>query len=106
VSEQELVRRARHRLAIIHYAEEISGNVAMTCRYYGTSRHTYCYWYRRYLNFGIEGLRDRSKRPLASPNATHPDVVAKIMYLRQNYHFGPNKIRMYLKRYHDSARGV
>ncbi|MFF4456908.1 hypothetical protein [Streptomyces goshikiensis] len=25
----------------------------------------------------------------------------KIVYLRQNYHFGPMKIRMYLKRYHD-----
>lgn len=29
------------------------------------------------------------------------DVVGKILYLRQNYHFGPGKISMYLKRYHD-----
>ena len=36
-----------------------------------------------------------------SPNATHADVVGKIIYLRQNYHFGPSKIAMYLKRYHD-----
>jgi hypothetical protein len=36
-----------------------------------------------------------------SPNATHFDVVGKIVYLRQNYHFGPGKIAMYLKRYHD-----
>ena len=109
MSEQELARRARHRLAIIHHAEEVTGNVAMTCRYYGISRHTYYYWYRRYLDLGIEGLKDRSKRPLTSPNPTHPDVVAKILYLRQNYHFGPNKIRMYLKRYHDvdvSSSGV
>jgi transposase len=28
-------------------------------------------------------------------------VVGKILYLRQNYHFGPAKIAMYLKRYHD-----
>jgi IS30 family transposase len=28
-------------------------------------------------------------------------VVEKIIYLRQNYHFGPAKISMYLKRYHD-----
>jgi transposase InsO family protein len=35
--------------------------------------------------------------------------VAKILYLRQSYHFGPNKIRMYLKRYHGvevSSSGV
>lgn len=28
-------------------------------------------------------------------------MVGKIIYLRQNYHFGPAKIAMYLKRYHD-----
>jgi hypothetical protein len=28
-------------------------------------------------------------------------VVGKFLYLRQNYHFGPVKIAMYLKRYHD-----
>jgi hypothetical protein len=36
-----------------------------------------------------------------SPNATHVDVVWKIIYLRQNYHFGPANIVIYLKRYHD-----
>jgi hypothetical protein len=28
-------------------------------------------------------------------------VVGKIIYVRQHYHFGPHKIAMYLKRYHD-----
>jgi hypothetical protein len=28
-------------------------------------------------------------------------VVGKTLYLRQHYHFGPQKISMYLKRYHD-----
>ena len=28
-------------------------------------------------------------------------MVGKIIYLRQHYHFGPAKIAMYLKRYHD-----
>ena len=28
-------------------------------------------------------------------------MVGKIIYLRQNYHFGPGKISMYLHRYHD-----
>jgi transposase InsO family protein len=35
--------------------------------------------------------------------------VGKVIYLRQNYHFGPAKIAMYLKRYHDvdiSVSGV
>lgn len=29
------------------------------------------------------------------------EVVGKIIHLRQNYHLGPEKIVMYLKRYHD-----
>uniref|UniRef100_UPI00131F1C24 leucine zipper domain-containing protein n=1 Tax=Streptomyces lunaelactis TaxID=1535768 RepID=UPI00131F1C24 len=45
-------------------------------------------WYRRYQAEGIEGLRTRSKAPKHSPNATHVEVVGKITYLRQNYHFG------------------
>lgn len=47
------------------------------------------------------GLGDGSSRPYQSPNATSGEVVGKIVYLRQNYHFGPLKISMYLKRYHD-----
>jgi hypothetical protein len=40
-------------------------------------------------------------RPQVSPNATRTEVVGKIIYLRQHYHFGPAKIAMYLRRYHD-----
>ncbi|MEU6408356.1 IS481 family transposase [Microbispora sp. NPDC046933] len=108
-AEQQLDRQARHRLAIIRHAEEVTGNVAQTCRYYGISRNAYYIWYRRYQAEGIEGLRDRSSRPKTSPNATRTDVVRKIIHLRQHYHFGPQKIQMYLKRYHDidiSSSGV
>lgn len=101
MSEQELTRRAKRRLAIIHHVEEITGNVSMSCRYFGISRRTYYRWLQRYEELGIEGLKDRSPRPHTSPGATHTDVVAKILYLRQNYHFGPRKIQMYLRRYHD-----
>jgi transposase InsO family protein len=51
----------------------------------------------------VDGLRDRSCRPHHSPLATSTDVVGKIVYLRQHYHFGPRKISMYLARYHDIA---
>jgi len=81
----------------------------MTCRYYGITRQSFYVWKRRYDELGEEGLRDRSRRPKTCPNATHVDVVGKILYIRQNYHFGPAKISMYLKRYHDvsiSSSGV
>ena len=101
MTEREQARNAARRLAMIRHAQEVSGSVARTCRYYGISRHTYYKWLRRYEEGGLDGLRDRSRRPLTSPNATTGEIVGKIVYLRQSYHFGPQKISMYLKRYHD-----
>jgi transposase InsO family protein len=101
VTDKELDRNAARRLAIIKHAQEVTGNVAMTCRYYGISRQVFYRRYRRYQEEGLAGLRDRSKRPLTCPHETPAEVVGKIIYLRADYHFGPAKISMYLKRYHD-----
>jgi hypothetical protein len=38
MTERELERRAQRRLAVLRHVEEVSGNVAATCRYYGISR--------------------------------------------------------------------
>ena len=38
MSEPQLSREVRHRLAVLRHAEEVTGNVAMTCRYFGISR--------------------------------------------------------------------
>ena len=86
-----------------HAAEvaEVADNVAMICRYYGISQPTFYSWLRRYEEFGEQGLRDRSSRPKHCPYETDPEVVGKIIHLCQNYHFGPAKISMYLKRYRD-----
>jgi transposase len=86
---------------VLRHVEEVTGNIAMTCRYFGISRPTYYTWLRRYEAEGPAGLRERSKAPETSPNATSTEVVGKIIHLRQNYHFGPTKIAMYLKRYPD-----
>ena len=69
MSEPLLPRDVRRRLAIIQHAEEVTGNVAMTCRYYGISRTVYYRWLRRYREQDIDGLRDPSRRPRHSPNA-------------------------------------
>jgi len=101
MTDRELDRRAAHRLAVIRHAQEVTGNVSKTCRYYGITRQAYYKWLRRYEAGGITALRDGSSRPHTSPRATSADVVGKIVYLRQTYHFGPHKIAMYLERYHD-----
>ena len=100
MTEQQLLRMAKRRLAILRHAEEITGNVALTCRYYGISRQCFYTWRRRYDAHGLDGLRDRSHRPLVSHNATRTEVVGKIIYLRQHDHYGPAKIAMYLQRSH------
>lgn len=101
MTEREQQRLVNHRLAVIRHAEEVTGNVAQTCRYFGITRQTFYRWLRRYEEKGVEGLRDKSSRPHHCPHETNAEVVGKIIYLRQNYHFGPAKISMYLKRYHD-----
>jgi transposase len=110
MTEAELERRARRRLAVLRHVEEVSGNVAATCRYYGISRQCYYGWRRRYEAAGVDGLKDRSSRPHRSPRVTRAEVIEKIVWLRQQYHFGPAKIAMYLARYHDvrisKIRGV
>ena len=109
MTERELSRAAARRLAILRHVEEVTGNVAQTCRYFGISRQLYYTWARRYEESGVEGLRPRSRRPHTSPNATSGEVIGKIIHLRTSYHFGPQKISMYLKRYHDvqvSTSGV
>jgi transposase len=103
MTDRELERRARHRRAVLQHAEEVSGSVAATCRYYGISRNTFYKWLRRYEAEGEEGLKDRSSRPHHSPRATDGEVIEKIIWLRTHYHFGPAKIAMYLQRYHDVA---
>jgi transposase-like protein len=70
VNQRELDKNAARRLAVIGHAREVTGNVAMTCRYYGISRQVFYTWLRRYEAEGPAGLRDRSKRPAHCPHET------------------------------------
>ncbi|MFF2432517.1 helix-turn-helix domain-containing protein [Streptomyces mirabilis] len=65
-----LDREAKRRLAVIRHVEEVSGNVAMSCRYFGISRQAYYTWYRRYRAEGVEGLRTRRNGPRRQPRSS------------------------------------
>jgi transposase len=95
-------RMVKLRLSWFRHVKEITGNVAKTCRHYGISQTMYYRWYDRYLEQGLEDLKDCSKKPKSNPRATKREVVEKILYLKQHYHFGPTKIHMYLDRYIDT----
>ena len=70
MTERELERRAQRRLGVLRHVEEVSGNVAATCRYYGISRQCYYGWLRRFEADGLDGLKDRSQRPHHSPTSS------------------------------------
>jgi transposase InsO family protein len=75
-------------------------NVARVCRHFGISRKSFYKWKRRHTEHGAAGLCDRPRTPHRSPRATSRDVIRKILYLRQQYHFGPGRIAAYLHRFH------
>ena len=91
MTEKELARGAARRLAIIRHAQEVTGNVSLTCRYFGITRQAFYIWLRRYEEHGLDGLRDRSRRPRTSPNATKPEVVGKIV--RERTGTAPRELR-------------
>jgi transposase InsO family protein len=97
-AEQARLVAWRHR--ILQFAGDGGRSVAQSCRHFGISRKTFYKWKARYGAHGAAGLCDRPRAPLRSPRATPADVVRKILYLRQQYHFGPGKIADYLKRFH------
>ena len=75
MSEKEILRNQRWRPGIIRHAEEVTKNVAKTCRYIGISKTAFYRWYERYQKYGIERLRDRSRRPLNSTRATNHSII-------------------------------
>jgi hypothetical protein len=72
LTERELSRKANWRLAIIRHAQEVTGNVAFTCRYYGVPRQSFPHiadrrGYDRLTQEGLELLwcsrRDSNPEP-------------------------------------------
>ena len=85
---------------MLQFAAAADRRVSYACRHFGISRKTFYKWKARHRTHGAAGLCDRPRAPQRSPRATPVDVVRKILYLRQQYHFGPGKIADYLKRFH------
>ena len=55
MDDREQQRKIRHRLAVLRHAEEVSGNVAATYRYYGISRPTFYKRRNRFDELGPDG---------------------------------------------------
>jgi transposase InsO family protein len=103
MTKAEQTRLTAWRFKVLNRAEASTQTVARTCRHFGISRRTFYKWKKRYEMHGAAGLCDRPRTPHRSPRSTAPEVISKILYLRQHYHFGPRRIADYLKRFHNQS---
>jgi transposase InsO family protein len=101
MTKAEQVRLVAWRLKVLQHAGDGARQVAQTCRHFGISRPTFYKWKKRFDEGEAAGLCDRPRAPHRSPRATAQEVVSKILYLRQTYHFGAGRIADYLKRFHE-----
>lgn len=92
---QEIARK----LKILRHAEE-TGHVARTCRYFGIGRASFYRWLTAYRAGGEAALINAKPIPKNPANQTPPEIVEKVLHLRQTYHLGPIRIVWYLARYH------
>lgn len=76
-------------------------NFRELCQEYGISTKTGYKWRERFLRHGAEGLRELSRRPLASPTGLAEGVVCEIVRLKERHrHWGPRKLRAIYERIH------
>jgi transposase InsO family protein len=76
-------------------------SVAELSRAFKVSRKTAYKWQARFLQKGVSGLADQSRRPAASPTQLSDDWVERIWRVRrQHRRWGAKKIRAVLQRRH------
>jgi transposase InsO family protein len=73
------------RLEFVRLAEQGGVSVAELCRRFGISRETGFQYLRRYRESGVDGLKDRSSRPLNSPNRCALAIESRIVELRAEH---------------------
>ena len=73
--------------------------MSLVCREFGISRKTGYKIFDRYKETGLEGLTDRSRRPVRYAHQLPPQLEAQIVELKQGKpHWGARKIRELLVR--------
>jgi transposase InsO family protein len=79
-------------------------NFRQLCQEYGISTKTGYKWKERFLEYGLSGLSELSRRPKSSPQGLDEAVVCEIVRLKQRHrHWGPRKIRKVYERLHEQT---
>lgn len=85
------------RLEFVMLALAPGANIRALCRAHGISPKTGYKLLARYKESGIEGLQDRSRRPLTSPTRTGPELEAQVVALHDMYpYWGASKLQALL----------
>ena len=78
-----------------------SDNFKSLCQEYGISPKTGYKWRERFLQFGLNGLAEESRRPRSSPRGLAEGVVCEMVRLKEAHRaWGPRKIRAVYERVH------
>lgn len=73
------------------------------CRQFTISRKTGYKWVKRYREFGVEGLTDKSRKPRSCPHQTPGNIVNAIVQARTKHPtWGPKKLLDILSNKHPS----
>jgi putative transposase len=62
------------------------------CACYGVSRKTGYKWVNRYRDYGVDGLKERSRRPHGSSHRTPDYIRDELIRLRKQYGWGVSKL--------------
>lgn len=81
----------------VRLALQEGANLSSLCRRFDISRKTAYKWLRRYRDEGLDGLRDRSRRPRSSPRRASATVEAAVVEARRAHPaWGGRKIQSWL----------
>ena len=79
-------------------------NFRELCREYEISPKTGYKWRERFLEYGLSGLGELSRRPKSSPGGLDEAEVCEIIRLKQRHRYwGPRKIRKVYERFHEEV---
>ena len=88
-----------NRYRMIIEPERSGKSISDVCIAFGISRETWYKWKRRYDAYGVDGLKNQSRKPHNIKNVKVTEELEKlVLELRLNNRFGPMRIRFRLKR--------
>ena len=94
----------RQRIEFCILATKAGSNISDLCNRFKITRRTGYKWLHRYMDEGLIGLADRSRRPENFPNQTSEDIDQYIVGLRKNDpEWGAKKLHKIISKYKEQG---